>query len=854
MWVTMEVPHPEAGREPRVGRGRVIWVQRPRTVRELFQIGVELETPGNIWGVAFPPADWFPGPEPPSPTLPIHDEEPAPAQPVPPAEWETPAAAPQSGNVVVIGETAAAGAGPDVSLHLARQMARLVVEAKQQIQVAVREATSKTVTQEIKHLIMSVESQLQEAAKKAVHAAAENHSKHWVEKAAERIELQARASTEALREQWAREVDARMEEARTLMAARAVTVEQAEEEIFKTALGVSVDSAIDRLRQSAEAAAARSEQVQQQFERSREQLRATVEEATQRWEQVLSGRTTEAASQVGQLQEAAERLSGQIHRTIEESGHTWRARMEADAADVQKHAAAGAASAVERALQAAAGRITKQSELEVDRLQEQADSQMGALRRQAEFLHTQATQALGEFRTQWLKEAERSQAAFEHVQQSAEHVTEIARRIDEVQHQTFSQLEQRASELLDVTTSKLNARSEAAVSGMSERLQPVLEDAGTQAVARLGQQLEQQLAPQLDRAKEVIEQLSIGQANADEAVRVQQDRLWKISEQHLQQAAQRLMENSARVEKDWQESIHTTMAKWTEDLDARATDLTHTTIESLYKSANWYEKKVQTQMQSSLEKGVEQTGEALRVRAGELSGLFASELDHYSRSFVEHAQGQLGEAAKDAITQTQESIRAAVESGSTEVGAKARRAAQVELERFSAALRNSFDQSAAHFEAHSTQVRARLSTETRQFIADFQINLSQRAQESLRATSRDLDQQSAAHREAARAEGTEQERQFAISLSQASDAAMENYKGRMENASNAWLLTTAAKLNEHAEDQIESLARAAEIKLRQVFSQVFASVGDSLRDRLLGVVPPAPPASPFRPENTPDKT
>src|SRR6201984_1828115 len=63
MWVTLEVPHNEPGHTARSVRGRVTWIQRPRTVRELFQIGVELEVGGNVWGIAFPPADWIPFPE-----------------------------------------------------------------------------------------------------------------------------------------------------------------------------------------------------------------------------------------------------------------------------------------------------------------------------------------------------------------------------------------------------------------------------------------------------------------------------------------------------------------------------------------------------------------------------------------------------------------------------------------------------------------------------------------------------------------------------------------------------------------------------------------------------------------------
>src|ERR1700751_504569 len=77
MWVTMEVPHQAAGRPARTVRARVMWIQRPRTVRELFQVGVELEVSGNFWGIAFPPSDWFPFPE----GLAAVPSPPAPAKP-----------------------------------------------------------------------------------------------------------------------------------------------------------------------------------------------------------------------------------------------------------------------------------------------------------------------------------------------------------------------------------------------------------------------------------------------------------------------------------------------------------------------------------------------------------------------------------------------------------------------------------------------------------------------------------------------------------------------------------------------------------------------------------------------------
>jgi hypothetical protein len=64
-WITIEVPR---GGELRNVRARVAWIQRPHSVREFFQIAVELESPANVWGMDPAPESWrdaasVPGPE-----------------------------------------------------------------------------------------------------------------------------------------------------------------------------------------------------------------------------------------------------------------------------------------------------------------------------------------------------------------------------------------------------------------------------------------------------------------------------------------------------------------------------------------------------------------------------------------------------------------------------------------------------------------------------------------------------------------------------------------------------------------------------------------------------------------------
>src|ERR1700719_4276944 len=152
MWVNLEVPHPEQGHPPRRVRGKVAWIQRPRTVRQLFQVALELEAPGNAWGIAFPPDDWFGFPEenkfasnpasamdlPPSTGVPTHGE-----MPLPIVEAEPGVATPD--NVRVFPAPASA---TDASLQLARQVARWLAEAKQQIQSAAKEAATHAVASE----------------------------------------------------------------------------------------------------------------------------------------------------------------------------------------------------------------------------------------------------------------------------------------------------------------------------------------------------------------------------------------------------------------------------------------------------------------------------------------------------------------------------------------------------------------------------------------------------------------------------------------------------------------------------------------------------------------------------------
>src|SRR5258707_13074749 len=161
MWVTLEIPHAEAGQPPRQVRGRVAWIQRPRTVRQLFQVALELELPGNVWGIGFPPEDWgnfsltsgarnhaakdqdiiLPLPE-------KSQEKSADAQSSVEPELPPPVIGPPAIGTDMLHVMPPPMSTTDASLQLARQVARLIADAKQQISAAAREAAAQAVATE----------------------------------------------------------------------------------------------------------------------------------------------------------------------------------------------------------------------------------------------------------------------------------------------------------------------------------------------------------------------------------------------------------------------------------------------------------------------------------------------------------------------------------------------------------------------------------------------------------------------------------------------------------------------------------------------------------------------------------
>src|SRR6267154_5848395 len=355
MWVTMVIPHPETGQPPRTVRGRVAWIQRPRTVRQLFQVALELEVSGNVWGIAFPPEDWSAfsdmaqvviklnaAPDT-SPSLP-EVTEPDTTQHL--GEAEIPLAGPD--NLRVFPSPASA---TDASLQLARQVARLVADAKQQIQAATREAASQAVSAERR---LSFDQWEQKFA--AGRAVIENETAQAIGKFQHEADEHSRtahaAAAEALRTELPRWLAPQLEQLTRDLTASLSREGATQRGEHAQRLETSAE-ALRTASQEAEEAAARlkahAEQLEAKIVARAGSATQALEETAKRTEETASTQREAllaAAQEIQQqvtaaLASAQSSLHGQLASELEAAQARWQAAIESTLAEAQDRAAGG---------------------------------------------------------------------------------------------------------------------------------------------------------------------------------------------------------------------------------------------------------------------------------------------------------------------------------------------------------------------------------------------------------------------------------------------------------------------------------------------------------------------------------
>jgi hypothetical protein len=826
MWVNLEVPHPDPGHSPRRVRGKVAWIQRPRTVRQLFQVALELEVPGNAWGIGFPPDDWFGFPEegsflpnavaPPDklgaelPSMPS-------GVPLPIAEAEPGVAAPD--NIRVFPAPASA---TDASMQLARQVARLLAEAKQQINAAAREAAVEAVSAERRLAFEQWEQKYvafrEEVAKETAHAVGTIQ-----EESEARARTAQAAAAEALKNELPRWLAPQLEQLTHQLTAQLAREGAAQRDQHEKQLATAQE-ALQTLCAQADEAASR---LKAQAEAVQAQVAARLEDTTRK-----------AEEDARQRDEASKTQSNAFAAAISE--------MKEHAAAVRGEAQTSLREQLTQEAQAAQSRWQEELQSAFNAAQEQASSSLAQkaqeLRKQ---LEDESAKQTAVAREEQEAKSRKLDEALNRAQELGEKLDEHAGRIETVQQQAVTGLQAQVDDALNLHRNELQRRSETMFEEINARIRSGFEAANSEALEKFDQQIQSMMAPHIQQTETALHRLAGGRSLLDAAMTMQQDRIRAAADEAFAESLTRFRENLGSVEQVLNESAQSITGRHLEELEGKVVDLKHQSVEELYKSAEWYEKKTQTQLQNLTEKLVEESGKQLRDRAGDVSGTFANELNNTSRSFVGQTRQQMEEAVHDAFERIRVLFAEAADTTSAAFTDEIQRNARHELEGFTELIRRSVDESKERLDATRSDFSHKLTAQQEEFLKRFQTSMADAVSRGISDAQEKVQVGFAALWDTWKKMNETNLTEVRGSLGKLSNEGAEQYRARLENISNSWMVATVATLDHQSRDVIAKIAAAAEAQLREATSQVFAQFGETLRERLQqiasGFEKPIPP-------------
>jgi hypothetical protein len=843
MWVTMEIPHPESGQPPRTVRGRVAWIQRPRTVRQLFQVALELEVSGNVWGIGFPPEDWTAFPE---LTQVVMRLDAAPeTSPPPPTETETtlhlgeaevsPAAG--ADNLRVFPSPAST---TDASLQLARQVARLIADAKQQIQAATKEAASQAVSAERR---LSFEQWEQKFA--AGRAEIENETVSAIEKfqheAHERSRTSHAAAAEALRTELPRWLAPQLEQ-----LTRELTTRLAQEGAAqRNEHAQQLESMTDALRKAAEQGEYTATRLKTQAEQTQAQIAAQAESAAKALEQAARQHEQQATAQREALIAAAHEIQQQVTAALASAQSGSQAQLASELQAAQSRWREAIESTLAETQDRAASGLNEHARTWMAQLQDEMTRHVAAARESAANTTLETEQRLATLRDGLQEQTQRLESVLAHAAETSQRLEQRSAQLENVQQQSLAGFHAQIETQLNPHREELQRRSESMAEELNAKIRSTFDEASRSAVAQFDQQISELVQPHVTRAEEAVHRLVGGRSLLDAALTLQQDRIRNSADEAFAESLARFRENLGGVEQILQESSQAITWRNMTELEGKADDLKHQMVEELLKSAEWYEKKAQTQIQNLTERTIEQAGNQLREKAGELSSVFASELDHASRSFVGHTHTQMEEVVRDSFERARSLFAEAADTTAAAFTDAVQRTGRQELDGFNEEVRRSMDGSRQQLDAAQMELSQKTTAEQEAFLRRFQSSMGGALEAGVAEAQKKVSEGFGPLLESWKAMTAAHQQEMQSIYGRMGDQAAEHYTSRLENVSNQWMLATVASLDHQSREMVSGIAATAEEKLREACAHVFEGVGEALRERLREMAQSfAPPTQP----------
>jgi gas vesicle protein len=801
-WVTLELPDAHSN-----VRARVAWVQRPHSIRDFFQIAVELERPTNVWKRGTLPENWMK------------------------AETSFPSEAFGHTGVTAHPLTSTVddtGAG-SVATTLGHFMNATFRDSSRDAGLS-----PASESEDAHPLLRDLRANF-ERNESAASPALPNESAPTTEAST--------ADMSGVSNEGLAEIEKQMRAFQT-------EIEQMRTRIqgdFTELMNQKAREMAEGLRAEMESNSARAHELLNQLNRQSEQLRSEQEAAQQATSRVAQARLQLEAIEASRAARPAIDVSKELVIANDRATADWRKRLESEMAIAQSQWNELLQSSLDSNLKKMIAQLSERSADLVRSTEQRMTEKLDDWREPFAQAASEARSNLTDIQAKIAQEVAQARGSLADVEQAAGRTKEFSSQIEAATHDTLNELHRRLDTILNSQTSEMNRRAEGIANALTQRLAPALDSIGQQFMERNAAEMETKLAPHMERLPGLIRDLNSREAQAEESLRLHRERLRQASENNQREAAAQMAAAIANLQNDFENARKQALAQWTEELDATGVRAAHATAESMGRSSEWFQQEARARLQVLVEQELVNAGATFSSKTDEAAQKFATTLSDQSGAHLEHARSQVEAVAVAASEKARSQVELAAQAAAASFGTVLQGVSAQELEQFNNASRGLVQQRTQEFENTSRNLLDNLNQNATQSLEQFRAHLSSHLENSLNDGRNSLGSHFSAAMEQYRAEQNAHQQDWARNLDHLRGDAAQKFQEHLQDTSDTWIASSMRRLNEHGQNGIESLLRNADQALREAFSKVFEGLAETLRDRAVGAAAGASGVAGFAP-------
>ena len=782
-WVTLELAR---GAQLHNVRARVAWIQRPHSVREFFQIAVELETPANIWAFEPAPTGWVTGA----------------AKSHTPAEAVAIRVVPNAERIeaeVVSEKTTESGDEPMVDMS----------ESMGSVEHSVAEPNASE-----NPFIRDLGADLERRARHAVDEAASEAGER-IRRTAEEIKQRQTSASEEFLRKWKDELE------RTQSGARE----------FSAQLATEQNAVLSDVKSRIEDSFGQAQRVMEDVEKKTAELRSETDAATEAASRVAQARLElEAVEAVRSSHPAAERPNEESP-IFEAASAGWRERLASETSVAQAQWNELLQSSLDNGVRRLVEQLSERSQEIVRSTESKFAERVNELRQPLTQMTAEAREALTEVRSSLDKEVARAKTSLAEIEHSASRMNEFSAQLEAATQDSLAELRRRLDGVVDTQTAEMNRRAEAIANAATQKTAPTLELLGRETVEQAIADLEAKAAPHLERVPQLLSELSAREMQMEEGLRLHRERLRQVSENSERELSSHLVATVAQVRDDFETARKEAIGRWNEELDAVGVRATHAAAESIERSSQWFQQETQSRLQVLLEQSLAGAGVVLDEKVAEAKQKFASGLEAETAPHLAQIRDQLDTFTGELVGRARTQIEQAAEVTAAAFGQVLRGISDQEVEHFSTASQSLIQDRNGELEASTGRFLGRFESDAEISLGRFREQIAAEVESNVTASRSALAAELSATLGGYRAEQDARQKEWIESLDRISDEAAGRYRERLDTTCDSWMVSSVRRLNEHGQNVIESLMRSADQALRDSCAKFFDGMAETLRNR-----------------------